>query len=201
VIVFNEVNHAKEWGNKIDPEGYVEVLRFASNWAKSEAKNYQVLPAAMDLAAPNGSATAEAFTYLEKMYEADDRIFGYLDYWNSHSYPNPAFSASPEATAKNSVRGFVHELAYLKEKTGRELQTFITETGWVENKNTRRWLDSYYDYTASNVWSDPRVMAVTPFVLQGDPGPFSGFTFIDKENKPTLQYQAYKNAIGKLAKK
>lgn len=191
IIVFNEVNHAKEWGGAIDPDSYAETLRFTSQWAHSEEKNYIVLPAAMDLAATTGGETLEAFAYLDKMYQTDNEIFSYVDVWNSHSYPNPGFSASPERTAKNSLRGFQYELAYVKEKTGRDLQTFITETGWAENGATRRWLDEYYKYAAEHVWSDPRVIAVTPFILRGDPGPFSMFTFLDKNNKPTTQYQAY----------
>ncbi len=201
IIAFNEVNHAKEWGNTINPAEYAEVLHFTSNWAKSEDKNYQVLPAAMDLAAPNGSVTKEAFTYLEEMRQADVQIFDYIDYWNSHSYPNPGFSGAATQTGQKSISGFVNELAYLKEKTGHEYRTFITETGWAENASTLRNLNGYYQYAAQHVWSDPRVIAVTPFVLQGDPGPFSAFTFINRKGQPTQQYQAYQNAIRLLAEK
>lgn len=195
IIVFNEVNHAKEWGGNIDPASYAEVLAFTADWAHSEDKNYKVLPAAMDLAAPNGSATKEAFTYLNEMLAYDPNIFSKVDYWNSHSYPNPAFSSSPERTDKMSMRGFKHELDFVKEKTNRDLKTFITETGWNETGATRRHLNSYYQYTADHIWSDDRVIAATPFILQGDPGPFSGFSFIDRNGKPTAQYSAYQAVI------
>lgn len=201
IIVFNEVNHAKEWGNRLDPAEYADVLRFTSNWAKSEGKNYRVLPAAMDLAAPNSGVTREAFNYLEQMWNHDNSIFAYVDVWNSHSYPNPAFSSSPERTEKNSVRGFIHELNFLKQKTGKDYKTFITETGWVENAATRRHLDAYYTYAAQHIWSDPRVIAVTPFVLQGDPGPFAGFTFVNRSGQPTRQYMAYQNILKMLSGK
>ena len=202
VIAFNEVNHATEWGNHIDPAEYTQTLQFVSDWAKTEKQpNYKVLPAAMDLAAPTGRETREAFSYLEQMLATNPDIFKSIDYWNSHSYPNPAFSSSPTMTAKNSVRGFVHELAFIKKKTDLDLKTFITETGWSENSATRNRLAGYYDYMVDKVWSDPRIMAVTPFVLQGDPGPFSTFTFLNKENQPTLQYVAYQKAIKKLAAK
>jgi hypothetical protein len=201
IIVFNEVNHTKEWGGQIDPSGYADTLRFTSNWAKSEGKNYKVLPAAMDLAAPNSEVTREAFNYLQQMLDHDSSIFSYIDAWNSHSYPNPAFSSSPERTEKNSVRGFIHELSFIKDKTGKDYRTFITETGWIENAATRRFLQSYYTYAAQHIWSDPRVIAVTPFVLQGDPGPFSGFTFVNRSGQPTLQYIAYQNVIKKMSEK
>lgn len=195
IIVFNEVNHAKEWGGTIDPTQYSQVLRFTSDWFKTEQHKYVVLPAAMDLAAPNGSETMEAFRYLNQMYTADNDIFKTIDIWNSHSYPNPGFSSSPQRTAQNSLRGFEHELRFLEDKTDQELKVLITETGWVNTRQTTRWLESYYDYAIKHIWSDPRVIGVTPFVLRGDPGPFSEFAFLDRNNQPTAQYTAFRNAL------
>jgi hypothetical protein len=50
-----------------------------------------------------------------------------------------------------------------------------------------------------HVWSDPRVVAVTPFVLRGDPGPFAEFGFLDKNNQPTRQYRALQQALNRVA--
>lgn len=197
IIVFNEVNHAKEWGGTLDPAGYARILEFTSSWARSENKNFVILPAAMDLAAPNGSQTLEAFNYLQQMKKENPDIFAYVDVWNSHSYPNPAFSAAPTGTAKNSMRGFKHELAFLKKETGKDYQVMITETGWENNAKTSRWLYSYYEYAVDHIWSDPQVLAVTPFILQGSPGPFSGFSFLDESGKPTKQYLALQEALAK----
>lgn len=196
IIILNEPNHANEFGGRLDPEGFAEVLDFTARWAKSEDKNYVILPGAMDLAATSGGNTLEAFAYLDRMLAHRPEVFSNISAWNSHSYANPGFSASPERTDKKSLRGFQHELAYLKEKTGQaELRVYITETGWLNTKVTNRWLPAYYEYAYQHVWSDPRVVAVTPFVLRGDPGPFSGFTFIDKNNKKTTHYQAYQSAV------
>ncbi|MFZ5376248.1 MAG: hypothetical protein ACOZAN_01085 [Patescibacteria group bacterium] len=200
LIIFNEVNHASEWGGQVDPESYTRVLRFASQWAHAEDPGFVVLPAAMDLAAPNGGSTMEAFNYLESMYKYDSQIFSYLDAWNSHSYPNPGFSSSPERDTKNSLRGFLHELAFLREKTGRDFKVYITETGWVANGGTVRWLESYYLYALQHIWNNPQVVAVTPFLLKGDPGPFAGFGFLDRNDKPTAQYMALQAALEKLRK-
>jgi hypothetical protein len=197
VIIYNEVNHAKEWGGRMDPAEYTKILRFAKRFAESERLNYKILQAAMDLAAPNGSETTEAFTYLEKMWQADHEVFSYIDAWNSHSYPNPGFSSSPQRTGKMSLRGFQYELEYVKKKSGRELNVFITETGWADSASTRPWLESYYTYALQHIWSDKRVIAVTPFVLRGDPGPFRGFSFLNASNQPTPQYKALQNAIEK----
>jgi hypothetical protein len=196
VIVFNEPNHAKEWGGQVNPEEYAQVLRFTADWLHTEQKGYRVLPAGLDLAAPNGRVTMEAFTYLERMLAVDPEIFTTVDAWNSHSYPNPGFSSSPQRVGQNSLRGFQYELAYLKEKTGREYQVFITETGWEENAATSRWLPSYYQYAYQHIWSDSRVIAVTPFILRGAPGPFARFSFLDSHGRPTRQYTAYQNILG-----
>lgn len=197
IIVFNEVNHKQEWGGIVDPEAYATILRFVGTWAQAQPNRYLILPAAMDLAAPNGPTTMEAFTYLKKMQSFDKDVFAFVDYWNSHSYPNPGFSSSPERKTQDSLRGFQHELAYLKKITQRDYQVFITETGWASNQSTNRWLESYYYYALQHVWSDPQVIAVTPFLLKGDPGPFKKFTFLDRNDQPTLPYAALQKALTK----
>lgn len=198
IIIYNEPNHAAEWGATLDPESYVQTLKFASFWAHATNTQFKVLPAGLDLAANSSTQTREAFAYLNQMFESDPEVFTYFDYWNSHSYPNPGFSASPTKIGQNSLRGFEYELDYLKKKTGKDFQVFITETGWLETASTSKWLESYYTYALQHIWSDPRVIAVTPFLLQGDPGPFAQFSFFDKEGKPTLQYTAYRNALAKI---
>ncbi len=195
VIVYNEVNHAKEWGNTIDPIGYTQILEFTANWAHTEQADYKVLPAAMDLAAPNSAFTLEAFNYLSQMHAANPWIFSHLDYWNSHSYPNPAFSSSPTKTGQNSLRGFEYELKYLKDKTGRDYQVYITETGWVDNRYTRPWLVNYYSYAIQHIWSHPQVRGVTPFLLRGSPGIFAPFSFFDESNEPTGMFEAFQEGV------
>lgn len=198
IIVFNEVNHAKEWGGKIDPAGYAKIFEFASSWARSENVNFEVLPAAMDLAAPNAVNTREAFTYLNQMYDNNKDIFFYADAWNSHSYPNPGFASSPDRTGKDSLRGFMHELDYLKNKTGNDYKIYITETGWETSSRLARLLPAYYTYTLENIWNHPQVVAVTPFLLKGTPGPYAGFSFLTDNDQPTLHYYALRKAIDKV---
>lgn len=195
VIVFNEPNHAKEWGNQVDPVRYAEVLQFTADWLHTDNKGYKVLPAGLDLAAPNGSETMEAFTFWKKALESNPDLFKSIDDWNSHSYPNPAFSSPPTAKAQNSLRGFQHELTFLKKYSDKEWGVYITETGWVENSSTSRWLPQYYTYAAQHIWSDPHVKAVTPFLLNGAPGQFSAFSFLDAQGNKTRQFEAYRKVI------
>ena len=199
VIIFNEPNHFSEWGGSANPDTYAEVLSFAADWAHTETAHYSVLPAAMDLAAPDGPTTMEAFNFLTRMLDSRPDIFSKIDYWNSHSYPNPGFSSSPTRTGQNSLRGFEHELAWLHDKTGLDMRVFITETGGEENASTKGRLESYYAYANDHIWSDERIVAVTPFVLKGDPGPFSKFTLIDKDGNLKTQYHAYAQQIAKNA--
>lgn len=196
VIIFNEPNHRSEWGGQIDPSSYAQILRFSANWAHTEKNGgYVVLPAAMDLAAPNGDNTMEAFAYLQQMLQSDPEIFTIIDYWNSHSYPNPAFSAPAQRRGKNSLHGFLDELSWLNKHAQVEPKVFITETGWEENALTRNKLSEYYQYANEHIWSHEKVIAVTPFVFKGDPGPFSKFSFIDKNDVSTKQFAAYSRQV------
>lgn len=195
IIILNETNHAKEYGGRIDPAGYADILDFASRWAVFRHPEFEVLPGAMDLAADGNLGTMQAIPYLDQMVAAEPTVFDYISYWNSHSYPNPGFSAPPTTDGLNSLRGFEYELAWLRSKVDRELQVFITETGWEENTRTRYRLNEYYAYAYQNIWSDDRIKAITPFVLRGAPGPFAGFSLLDETGQPTYQYLAYRQLI------
>lgn len=195
IIVFNEVNHAAEWGGRIDPLLYGSILQFTSSWFHSENKNFKILPAAMDLAANSSANTREAFSYLESLLQFYPDIFDSIDYWNSHSYPNPDFAASPRRTGQNSVRGFLYELTWLKNKTGHDFQVMITETGWASSYLTNYSLSDYYLYALNYIWSDKRVKAVTPFIMKGSPGPFASFSFFDAQGNPTVQLFSLQKAM------
>ncbi len=187
IIIYNEVNHMTEWGGEIAPEEYAAILEFAADWAHTEQVGFVVLPAAMDLAAPNGPKTAEAFTYWNQVLASRPEILDKIDAWNSHAYPNPGFTSSPRISGKNRIDGFLYELAYLKKYTDREFPIYITETGWRDTTLTSARLHEYYQYADDHVWNDERIVAVTPFVLQGAPGPFAEFSFLDETSKPTVQ--------------
>lgn len=192
VVVFNEPNHAGEWGGEVDPESYAEILSFALNWFHTEQKTYTVLPAGLDAAAPNGPSTMESFTFLEQMLATHPLLIDEIDAWASHSYPNPGFVASPQDSGKASISGYEHELAFLKKYSDRELDVYITETGWRNTSKTVNLLDDYYTYAIENVWAKDKVKAVTPFVFAAHSGPFQEFSFINSDGSPTANYLALK---------
>lgn len=195
VVLFNEPNHAAEWGGKVDPEGYAEIALFAANWLKTEKKDYLVLPAGLDNDAPNNGVMMDSFAFMDRMYRAHPDLFQAVDAWTSHSYPNPAFSASVYGKGKNSIRGFEAELAKLQKMTGRLYDVYITETGWKQNQTTARRLSTYYKEAVTRIWNDERVKAVTVFVLKGTSGPFEEFSLLDEDNQPTAQMRALQLAL------
>lgn len=199
IVVFNEVNHAKEWGGKIAPEEYADILAFTADWLHTQKDSYIVLPAAMDLAAANTAETLDAFQYWNAVVQHRADVIRKLDGWNSHAYPNPAFTAHVAQTGRNKLDGFLYELELIKPHTNKNLPVYITETGWRSTAATERHLNYFYQYAFENIWSDERVVAVTPFVLQGSPGPFAEFSFLDDTVKPTAQYYAFRSIVEEVS--
>jgi hypothetical protein len=194
VIVFNEPNHAGEWGGTLDPKSFAEMTEFTIDWLHTENANYVVMPAALDLAASNTASTKEALSYWRQALEHRPEIIAKIDAWNSHSYPNPGFMAAAQRSGQNSLRGYQNELAFLNHYTQRKLPIYITETGWLDRVSYSR-LQANYDYAMRYIWSDEQIVAVTPFVLAGSPGPFAEFSFINEKGEPTNHWQALSQVI------
>ena len=53
VILFNEPNHAKEWGNEIKPHEYAAIVRQFREKLKAVSDDFFILPAGLDTAAPS----------------------------------------------------------------------------------------------------------------------------------------------------
>lgn len=188
VVLFNEPNHSKEWGGNINPEEYASLSREYWEELKKANTNFFVLPAALDLAAPDGSKTMNATTFFERMHKHDQYIFTIFDGWNSHSYPNPGFSGSPHDTGKTSIRGFEWELDHLAQYyLSKDIPVFITETGW---KNSEKASENY-KIAFEQVWNHPNIRAVTPFLLNYSQPPFNKFSWTDPiTNEFRPQYEA-----------
>lgn len=181
IIVYNEPNHAKEWGDKLDPESYAQVLNNTITIFKENNENFFILPAGLDLAAPNGTETMNASSFMLAMNREVPGIFTKIDGWTSHSYPNPGFSASPSNSGKNSIRGFEWEINFLQNKLGveKKLPIFITETGWARsNRLTPEVAAQYYKIAFTEIWNNPQIVAITPFLLRYDDSLFSRFAFM-----------------------
>jgi len=196
LILFNEPNHADEWGGHLDPQGYANLVNFTLDWFKTEPHTYVLLPAGADLAATNTSTTMDAFSFWKQAFAAAPDMLEKFDGWTSHSYPNPGFANDPWETDAKSLRGYQHELTFLATYTKKDFPVYITETGWNTDTLSVHKLQQYYQVAYSQIWSkDPRIQAVTPFVLQGAPGAFAPFSFLDAKGNPTASYDVYKNLL------
>ena len=183
IIIGNEPNHAKEWGGKIDPEAYAVYLKTFAERLNNSNSDYFVLNAGFDQAATNSKGTMDEKKYIDAMMKNSPDIFTYIDGWNSHSYPNPAFSGPKTGVGRKSIRGYEWELGILKSLgVNKELPIFITETGWVRNNKNEELVAENLRYAFEEVWSkNENIVAVTPFILNYTEEPFYEFSFKNKD--------------------
>ena len=179
IQIYNEVNRAGEWGNKVDPSSYASELLKMTNALKSKSEDFFVLNAPLDLALDNSRDSMDAGRYFQLMEMAEPGIFEKIDGWASHSYPNPAFSASPFKSGRLGIDGYDWELSQIAPYlAGKNLPVFITETGWRRSKLLdEETISNYYETAFSEVWTDNRLAAVCPFVFNYPEPLFNDFSF------------------------
>ena len=186
IILYNEPNHAKEWGGVLNPEEYAEYLTTFATALKQANEDFFILPAGLDASAASDGSAMDETEYLRRMIAAKPEILTLIDGWTSHAYPNPGFSGSPYATGRGTLYTYQWELSYLSTLgLTREIPVFITETGWehAEGKSYAPNLLSS-DRVGTNlqaaslsVWADPRIAAITPFLFNYQDVPFDHFSF------------------------
>jgi hypothetical protein len=186
IVLYNEPNHANEWGGTIDPEGYALIALELAKTFKEASSDFFILPAGLDVSAASDGASLDAAEYLRRMIHSQPELLNQIDGWTSHSYPNPAFSGSPYSSGRGTIRSFDWELDYLKSLgLTRNLPVFITETGWVHNQGkvpkngplSPENVGANLKIAASSVWTDSRIVAVTPFVFNYQDVPFDTFSW------------------------
>lgn len=164
IVLFNEVNRAAEWGGNVDPALYVKIVKNARTIFKERSADFFLLGPALDNALPNSATSLSADRYLSAMTQADPAIWSYFDGLADHSYPNPGFAASPDKTGLQSITSYATLLSRFRLA---DKPVFITETGWDQTKLSTEKLTTYWSRAWSKWQADSRVVAVTPFVLQG----------------------------------
>ncbi len=204
IVIGNEPNHAKEWGNQIDPIGYARYLKNFSTQLKTADSDYFVLPAGFDASAPDSDETMSEDNYLRNMLAAEPDLFEYIDGWTSHSYPNPGFAGNVNDTGRGSIQTYKWELDFLSEiGVNKNLPVFITETGWIHDLDGKILGFSSADdvgdkliYAFQNVWNDEKVVAVTPFLLSYFDEPFNMFSW----KKPDGEFYTFYYELQRIAK-
>src|SRR3989344_3821179 len=192
VTIYNEPNHATEWGGSADPEEYAKVLDKTIDALKKKNPDFFVLNAGLDASAPQKTpAYYNEETYLNEMNQSVPGIFDKLDGWVSHSYPNPGFLGKPADKGRGTVRTWQWELDTLK-KLGvtKNLPVFITETGWKHSQGDKidnslpshETIGQYYNEAFADAWNTPQIITVTPFLLNYQSYPFDHFSFTTQED-------------------
>ncbi|KKU88264.1 MAG: hypothetical protein UY16_C0010G0020 [Candidatus Gottesmanbacteria bacterium GW2011_GWA2_47_9] len=210
VVVFNEPNHAKEWGNTIDPEGYADILVTFAKALKEANEDFFILPAGLDASAASNGDSLDAAEYLKRMVSAKPELLDLIDGWTSHSYPNPGFSGSPYAWGRGTLWTFSWELELLRSLgLKKSLPVFITETGWTHSEG-KFWqprslrpegVGANLAIAAGSVWQDARIAAITPFVFNYQDYPFDHFSFKQLGNGEYYAHYASYQAITKQQSK
>ncbi len=186
VVVYNEPNQGKEWGNSSDPASYARILDQTITALKGRSSDFFVMNAGFDESAPqNTPFYYDEEKFLEKMDSTVPGIFEKLDGWVSHSYPNPDFSGKPADSGRGTIRGYEWELTLLtKLGVKKYLPVFITETGWKHREGvvddpsflSAGTVAEYFRTAFESVWGSEQVVAVTPFVLDYPQPPFDHFS-------------------------
>lgn len=202
VILFNEPNHAAEWGGEVRPDEYASFVRLLTERLKEVSEDFFVLPAGFDAAATDTPTSMDSAGFFTKMHEQDPEVFKLFDGWVSHSYPNPEFSGSPWDSGKTSIRGYIWETSYLtKFGLKSDIPIFISETGWKHREGvktdptypTAEKVSEFFSEAFQNVWTDQRIVAITPFVLRYPEEPFAHFSWVGKDDQAYPQYQTIKS--------
>ncbi len=192
VILFNEPNHAKEWGNSINPKEYAEISSDFIKKLKIKSQEFYILNAGIDLSAGNiPGETIDAIWYFNEMERAIPGILSAYDGWNSHSYPNPGFSASPYKIGRSSIVGYKFEQEYLNKNFNVPIRpVFITETGWMIGRNSldESTVANYYKIAFEEIWTDENIIAITPFLLNYPESLFASFSWKDSQGNVKAQY-------------
>ena len=186
IILFNEPNHAKEWGGDINAEEYAQIAVSFARALKLASEDFFILPAGLDASAGKSKDTLDEVTFLRRMVASEPDILSLLDGWTSHAYPNPDFQGKPGTRGRGSLGSFLWELAILRSLgMTRDVPVFITETGWThrEGKTTdlslvpAETVSSYVQNAAQSIWQDPHIAAITPFIFNYQDIPFDHFSF------------------------
>ena len=173
---------------------------------KQYSDDFFILSAGMDEATPTTTNAMDAAEYLRRMVLADGDIFTLFDGIAVHSYPNPNFSGSLYATGKATITSYEWLVSYLASyRLPRSIPIFITETGWVhaEGIENNRYFHTADDVAVlfttafTHIWTNKRIVAITPFILNYQDAPFDHFSW----KKPGANaYYPHYDAVVKLPK-
>ena len=179
VSVFNEVNAKDYWCEKLAPEEYAVVLNTAIDSFKAVNQNFFLMPAGFNSSCRSGPRYLDEEDFLLRMNAAVPGIFGKIDGWANHAYPQPEFSGdfyNPPSWygVRDQIENYKWEIGLLQRHFGiSDLPIFITETGWAHSEgHLNKWqykhssvTARYFDDAYRNHWlPNNQIVAILPFV-------------------------------------
>lgn len=191
IVVFNEVNRADEWNGSANPGEYAGLLSYAVSIFKQKSPDYFIISAGLDNAAANSGGSYNEYDFLDLMEQSNPGVFTQIDGMASHSYPNPGFAQPPRVRTRESITSFSYEQREIEQFSGKKLPVFITETGWSRERFPDSDIGTFFKDALSGVWNSSDIVAITPFLLDAGPGPFSKFSFLAGNGEKTDIYKAY----------
>jgi len=186
ISVFNEVNAKDYWCEKLAPEEYGVALNTAVDSFKAVNPNFFVMPAAFNSSCRSGPRYLDEEEYLLRMNAAAPGIFGKIDGWANHAYPQPEFSGdfyNPPSWygVRDQIENYKWEMGLLSRHFGvNGLPIFITETGWAHSEGSmpkKEYKHSsvaarYFDDAYRNHWlPNNQIVAILPFVWYKEDAP------------------------------
>lgn len=195
VLLFNESNRFDEWGGMPpSPEDYADFVSYAIDVFKGRSPDFFIIAGGLDNASPNdGVKYLDNFIFLKRMGNYNPDLFKKVDGFASHSYPNPNFTEPPSTIKLEGTSTYKYELSIVEGYAGESKPVFITETGWNAQVLPESVISSYFKTAMNEIWGqDPNIIAITPFILESNGGPFDKFTFY-KGNSLTSYGLAYQS--------
>lgn len=186
IIIFNEPNHAAEWGGQVNPFEYATLLIQAKNIFKSRSQDFFILSAGLDMSVPNSNTSMDALKYYRLMTQAQPDWPQTIDGLSAHAYPNPGFISSVFAKNRFSVKSYLFEQQLLLSFGVQPKPIFITETGTIKPGD-------FFTPGYTQVWTEPNIVTITPFLLFAGAGQFTPFSLLDERLQPKASYSALAN--------
>lgn len=207
IVLFNEPNHAKEWGNTLEPESYGQIAIDLARKFKAASDDFFILPAGLDVSAASDESSMDAVEFLQRVVKSQPEFLSVLDGWTSHSYPNPGFSGSPFSFGRGTLHSYDWELSIIQSLgLSKRLPVFITETGWTHREGvsvepniiSSQQVGNNLLQAADGAWADEKIAAITPFVFNYQDFPFDHFSWkrLSGDGGYYAQYEMY-NSIKK----
>lgn len=183
IILFNEPNHSYEWDGRVNPPDYVNLLIDSRRIFKSRSDNFFLLTAGLDMSAPNSKTSIDALDFYRLMTKFKPDWYSHIDGLAVHAYPNPGFSSSPFSTSRYGITSFRYETSLLSSLGFPPKPIFITETGTTSSSD-------FYIPAFTQIWTDPQIAAITPFLLYSASGDFAKFSLLNPILQPKNSYTA-----------